>query len=63
VSYELSAALFSLGLFAGVLLALVIGRAVGMRRMRNDAEGARAGVRALQGAVFGQMGLLYAFTI
>jgi hypothetical protein len=62
VSYELSSALFSASLFAGVLLALVIGRAVGTRRMRQDAEGARAGVGALEGAVFGLMGLLIAFT-
>ena len=62
MSYELSSVLFSASLFLGTLLALVIGRQVGVRRIREDAEGARAGVGTVEGAVFGLMGLLIAFT-
>ena len=62
MSDELSSVLFSVSLFLGVLLALWIGREIGVRRIREDAEGARAGVGAVDGAVFGLMGLLIAFT-
>jgi len=62
LSDELSSVLFSVSLFLGVLLALWIGREIGVRRIREDAEGARAGVGAVDGAVFGLMGLLIAFT-
>ena len=55
----LYAVLLSLGLFIGMLLLLEIGRRIGIRRMRKDAEGAQAGVGAIEGAVFG---LLIAFT-
>jgi len=62
VSLEAASVLFSVSLFLGMLLALVVGRAVGGRRIREDGEGARAGVGAVEGAVFGLMGLLIAFT-
>lgn len=62
MSAELASVWFSVGLFLGVLSALLIGRRVGARRIRDDAEGARAGVGAVEGAVFGLMGLLIAFT-
>ena len=59
---ELSSVLFAASLFLGVLLAQWIGRRIGVRRIREDADGARAGVGAVEGAVFGLMGLLIAFT-
>jgi hypothetical protein len=62
MSQELSSVAFSLSLFLGVLLFLVIGRRIGVRRAAQDPEGARAGVAAVEGAVFGLMGLLIAFT-
>jgi len=62
MSQELASVVFSLSLFLGVLLALVIGRRIGVRRAAQDPEGARAGVAAVEGAVFGLMGLLIAFT-
>jgi hypothetical protein len=58
----LSAALTALGLFGGTLIMLDIGRRVGIRRAARDGEGARAGMGAVEGAVFGLMGLLIAFT-
>lgn len=62
MSYGLSSVFLSIALFAGILLALVFGRSVGVRHMRSDPDGARAGVGAVEGAVFGLMGLLVAFT-
>jgi hypothetical protein len=58
----LAAALTALGLFGGVLLLLETGRRIGVRRIASDSEGARAGTGAVEGAVFGLMGLLIAFT-
>jgi hypothetical protein len=56
------AVLLALGLLAGMLLLLETGRRIGLQRMAKDAEGARAGLGAVEGAVFGLMGLLLAFT-
>jgi heme/copper-type cytochrome/quinol oxidase subunit 4 len=58
----LAAALTALGLFGGILLLLEIGRRIGVRQLASDGEGARAGTGAVEGAVFGLMGLLIAFT-
>jgi len=57
----LVASLSALGLFAGILLVLEAGRRIGMRRMAKQ-EGALPGLGAVEGAVFGLMGLLIAFT-
>ena len=62
MDYALSASLFTLGLFLGMLLLLEIGRRIGVRRLAKDAEGARVGVGAVEGAVFGLLGLLIAFS-
>jgi hypothetical protein len=50
------------GLFLGVLLALEFGRHFGRRRLAEDPEGARTGLGAIEGSVFGLLGLLIAFT-
>jgi len=52
----------ALGLLAGMLLLLETGRSIGLLRMATDAGGARAGLGAVEGAVFGLIGLLLAFT-
>ena len=57
-----TAGLTAIGLFGGILILLQVGRRVGARRMARDSEGARAGTGAVEGAVFGLMGLLIAFT-
>jgi hypothetical protein len=58
----ISAALTALGLGAGILFFLEVGRRLGIRRMADDPEGARAGTGVVEGAVFGLIGLLIAFT-
>lgn len=49
------------GLFAGMLLLLEAGRRFGIRR-KHDKEEEGAGFAAVEGAVFGLLGLLIAFT-
>ena len=50
-------------LFLGLLLALESGRRLGRRRAELDPEAARAGLATVEGAVFGLLGLLMAFTL
>jgi hypothetical protein len=59
---SLSAILFAAGLFVGMILLLETGRRLGRCRQGKDEEGARAGLGAVEGAVFALMGLLIAFT-
>ena len=49
-------------LFFIMLVFLEIGRWIGRRRVAGDSEGGRVGLGAVEGAVFGLMGLLLAFT-
>jgi hypothetical protein len=60
--FNLGAWLIPLGLFIGMLLLLEAGRRIGLRRRARDLEGARAGLGAVEGAIFGLMGLFIAFT-
>ena len=53
---------FAGSLFIGMLVLLEVGRRMGARRLALDPEGARAGVTAVEGALFGLLGLLIAFT-
>jgi hypothetical protein len=52
----------AIGLFIGMVVLLELGRQLGRRRHRRDEEGSRAGLGAVEGAVFALMGLLIAFT-
>jgi len=54
--------LFAISLFLGMLVLLEVGRRVGTRRLRKDPEGARTGISAVEGSMFGLLGLLIAFT-
>ena len=54
--------IFASGLFVGMILLLEVGRRLGRRRQGKDEEGARAGLGAVEGAVFALLGLLIAFT-
>jgi hypothetical protein len=56
------ALILALGLFAGMLILLEVGRRLGARRLTSDPEGARAGTGTVEGAVFALLGLLIAFT-
>lgn len=55
-------ALVSVGLFLGMLLLLEVGRRMGSRRLAEEGEGAKEGLGAVEGAIFGLLGLLIAFT-
>ncbi len=50
------------GLLVVILAFLEVGRRIGLCRQQVDPEGAGAGLGAIDGAVFGLMGLLIAFT-
>jgi hypothetical protein len=52
----------ALALFLGTVVAMEIGRRLGLRRRSKELEGARAGLGAVEGSIFGLMGLLLAFT-
>ncbi len=62
MSYAELVSVQAMGLFAGMLVLLEIGRRLGQRHWRKNPEGARAGVAVVEGAVFGLLGLLLAFT-
>ncbi len=62
MSFACTSLLFASGLFAGMLGCLEVGRRLGIRRLASDPEGSRAGFGAVEGAVFGLLGLLVAFT-
>jgi hypothetical protein len=51
-----------LGMFLGMLVVLETGRRLGERRLAKDPDAAKAGSGAIEGAVFGLMALLIAFT-
>ncbi|NJN05730.1 MAG: DUF4239 domain-containing protein [Rhodobacteraceae bacterium] len=53
---------FAVALFIGMLLTMEAGYRLGSRRRKRDPEGAQAGIGAVNGAVFGLLGLLVAFT-
>ena len=49
-------------LLVAMLLSLELGRRIGVRRRRDDPEGADKGTGPIESAVFGLMGLIVAFT-
>jgi hypothetical protein len=51
-----------LALFAAMMLFLELGRRLGLYRKRIDPEGSEKGLGAVEGAIFGLMGLMIAFT-
>lgn len=59
---SLLAAAFALFLLLGVLALMETGRRFGKRRLAKEAEGARAGLGVVDGAVFSLLGLLMAFS-
>jgi hypothetical protein len=56
------AALFAGVLFVGMLILLALGRRIGERRLAADPGGARTRLGAVEGALFGLLGLMIAFT-
>jgi hypothetical protein len=62
MDFDLFLMLGGIMLFPVMLISLEIGRRIGLRRLAEDPEGARAGASAVEGAVFALFGLLIAFT-
>ena len=60
--FETTIILISLGLFVGMMGAVEAGRRVGLARLARDPDGLARGVGTAEGAVFGLLGLLLAFT-
>lgn len=58
----LSASLLAGSLLVGMLLFLEIGRRCGLRRLAKDPEAALVGIGAVEGAVYGLLSLLIAFS-
>ncbi|MCP5458280.1 MAG: DUF4239 domain-containing protein [Gammaproteobacteria bacterium] len=56
------ALILAVGLFLGMLACLELGRRLGVRRLRIDPDGVKAGTGAVEGAIFALLGLLVAFT-
>jgi hypothetical protein len=61
--FLLFAAGIAAAFFAGAILSLQIGRHLGLRYREHDATEGMAGLATVEGAIFGLMGLLLAFTI
>jgi CDP-diglyceride synthetase len=61
LNITLNALLFAAAVFAGMLAAQEVGLRFGRRRLATEGESARTGLGAIDGAVFGLMGLLVAF--
>lgn len=55
-------AIFALMLFFAIILLIDVGRRIGVRNRVLDPKGAGQGIGVVEGAVFGMMGLLIAFT-
>ena len=62
MNFSFVALLTVLGMIGGTLVMLEIGRRLGVLQMARDPEVAKANTGAIEGAVFGLMGLLIAFT-
>src|SRR5262245_33341603 len=58
--YGFAVALLNLALLVAMLLLIAIGRRVGARHLKNDREGMRSGLGAVEAAVLGLLGLLLA---
>jgi hypothetical protein len=62
MSKILLSGLFAGALFGGVLICLRIGWRLGRQRLKEEGDNGHAGLGAVEGAVYGLMGLLIAFT-
>jgi len=62
MKYTLYTSLLAGGLFVGMLILLEVGRRIGIRQTARDPDGAHTGLGAIDGAVFGLLGLILAFS-
>jgi hypothetical protein len=58
MSFALLNLFYTACLLLGMLLSLEVGRRIGRRRLADDANGARAGVGTVEGAILALLGLL-----
>jgi hypothetical protein len=56
------ALVFAVGISLGLFVCFEIGLRIGKQRLARDPEGAQRGLGAVEGAIFGLLGLLIAFT-
>ena len=59
---EFYAPLFAVGLLVGTFALLESGRRTGLRHLARHGEKANAGLGVVEGAIFGLLGLLIAFS-
>ncbi len=62
MNFIMTISLIAVGMMSALMVFLEIGRLVGTHRIARNQEGARSGVSTLEGAVFGLLGLIIAFT-
>jgi len=62
MGFTLIALSLALLMFGGMLVSVEVGRRLGFVRLSRDSEGLAKGVGASEGAVFGLLGLILAFT-
>jgi hypothetical protein len=62
MEFALRALLVTTALFAAMMLLMLIGRNIGVRRLALDPDGATAGMGTIEATVFALLGLMIAFT-
>ena len=58
----LAGTIFAVVMSAGILVLLGIGRRIGVRQLAEEGETASKGLGAIEGAIFGLLGLILAFS-
>src|SRR4030095_16429529 len=62
MSFNTTSVLLLIGVFAGMLLSLIIGQRLGRREKDVGTDSGRIQLTAVEAAIFGLMGLMVAFT-
>ena len=62
MSYNITSALLLFGVFAGMVLSLIVGQRLGRREQDVGTDSGRIQLTAVEAAIFGLMGLMIAFT-
>jgi hypothetical protein len=61
-NFSLISLLLAMGLFLGMLALIEFGRRIGIAKLARDPDGLSKGIGASEGAIFGLLGLVIAFT-
>jgi hypothetical protein len=61
-NFTLIAALLAIAMFLSMLALIEVGRRIGMAKLARDPDGLSKGIGASEGAIFGLLGLVIAFT-